>query len=140
MRLVPKLMTACAVGSLFWSRLHVPVAQRLHESDQRVLLLLRQPEISDLARVHVLGGLRGGPAAGALPRIRRGAAPEHGAPVVEVHDLLEASEGAIVSVGLDEIPARPLVDIAQWRHLVAARVLPLPRAPGPIPLRKAAQT
>src|SRR5665647_2016547 len=81
------------------------VAQRLQEGDDRRLLRRCHTEVAHLAG-HV------GRVLGCRPA---GAGYVTG--VVEVDDLLEALEVAVVAVRLHEAGARPRVDVAQCRHL-----------------------
>src|ERR1039458_8265049 len=81
------------------------VGQRLQEGDDRLLLRRCQTEVSHLAS-HVGRVLGCGPA---------GAGYVTG--VVEVDDLLEALEVAVVAIRLHEAGARPCVYVAQCRYL-----------------------
>src|ERR1035437_3604781 len=83
----------------------VRVVQRLQEGDDRRLLRRCQTEIAYLAG-HVGRVLGCGPAGAGYV-----------AGIVEVDDLLEALEVAVVAVRLHETGARPCVDVAQCRHL-----------------------
>src|SRR5450756_795589 len=83
----------------------VRVVQRLQEGDDRRLLRRCQTEVAHLA-AHVGRVLGCGPA---------GAGYVTG--VVEVNDLLQALEVAVVAVCLHETSARPRVNVAQCRHL-----------------------
>ena len=71
---------------------HIPIRQRLHEDNERVLVGVSQPEASDFARVHVIGRLRRGPACRALAGVMGLASRQDVARVVEMHDLLQARE------------------------------------------------
>src|SRR5450830_1127017 len=83
----------------------VRVVQRLQEGDDRRLLRRCQTEVAHLAG-HVGRVLWCGPAGAGYV-----------AGVVEVDDVLEALEVAVVAIRLHEARVRPRVDVAQCRHL-----------------------
>src|ERR1700722_14534300 len=111
------LTTAPIITDLPPIERHKAVRQRLHEAHDRILFCLRQAEVPDFAAVHVLGRLRRGPACCAFTGVAELAARQDVARVVEMHDLFQAREISIMSVGLDEGWIGSLVDTAQCRHL-----------------------
>jgi hypothetical protein len=82
-----------------------------------------RPEVPDLARDHILGRFRCGPAACRFPGVMGPTARQHVARVVEMHDGLQALEISIVPIGLDELRIVPLVDVAQRRHSKSPSIL-----------------
>src|SRR6266404_3388998 len=117
-------MTKASNGWPIKTRLvHKPIRQRLHEENERVLFCIRQTQTTNFARVHIGGRLRRWPAGRTFARIMGLAARQHIACVVEMHDLLQAREITIVPVRLHEGRIRPLVNIAQRRHLNSSLVV-----------------
>src|SRR5450759_739062 len=94
----------------------IAVTERLEEGDDRLLLHRRQAEVADFAGVH------GGRVLRCRPRHALPSGTGDVAGVVEVDDLLEALEVAVVAVGLDEARVGPPVDVAQRRHLELAEL------------------
>ena len=106
----------------FWRE---PVGQCLQECHDGSLLITRQPEIAGLRVVNIgrhFGRRPAGTANHASKRRAeaRRAARQRVACVVEVHHVQQALEIAVVHVAFDERGARPLIDIAQGRHLERA--------------------
>src|SRR4051794_17924524 len=114
------------------SPLHEAVGESLHETYQRIFLLVRKPEPTHEFGVHIVGGLWHRPARGALAGIIGAAAPQDVARVVEAHDRLEALEVTIVSVGFDKARIGSLVHIAQRWRLKSPHVLSCQREPASI--------
>ncbi len=71
----------------------------------------------DLARVHIVGRLWRRPACRALTGVMGLTSRQNIAGVVEMRDLFQAREVSVMPVGLHEGWRRPLVHIAQRRHL-----------------------
>src|SRR5688572_30295414 len=81
--------------------LDVAVTQGTEVTDKRTLFAGRQLEVAELFRVHVFRNLGCGPAVHTDLRTRDAlAGSEDVARVVEVHDVLEGGEGAVVHVRL----------------------------------------
>src|SRR5438552_12008275 len=107
---------------LLWIPGHKPSRQRLHETHKRVLFCVGQAEVTDAARVHVGGRLGCRPACRAFI-VMWLASRQNVACVVEMHDLLQAREISVMSVGLHKGRIGPLVHIAQSRHLNSRLVI-----------------
>jgi hypothetical protein len=99
--------------------LRVAIGQRLEEGDEVILLLTGEAEIA-ARRIEVLRSLRRRPARDLFPCRTTFAFGEHISRVVEVHDLLQALEIAVVTVSLYEIGSRTLVDVPQGRDTETA--------------------
>jgi hypothetical protein len=107
------LTTAPIITDLRTIERHKAVRQRLHEPHDRILFGLGQAEVPNFTPVHVVGRLRRGPACCAFTGVVGLASRQDVARVVEMHDLFQAREISIMSVGVDEGWIGPLVDIAQ---------------------------
>ena len=96
----------------------IPVGQRPQKRDNLVFFLVRESEIA-CGGIDVVGDFGSRPArqlfcAGrARPALALVDVPR----IVEVHDLFEALQIAVVHIGLNEIRVRAHVDIAQGRNL-----------------------
>ena len=95
-----------------WAGTHIAVSKRPEEGNNVVLLLIRKAEIAAM-RIQVLWSLGCRPARNLLGWIAGRAFRQRVSCIVEVNDLLEALEIAIVAISLHKIRSRPLVDIAQ---------------------------
>src|ERR1035441_7936097 len=86
---------------------HVAIGEGPQESDDRKLLTVVQSKIPHLGCVHVEAHFWRRPSrAGNVPR------------VVEVNDLLQRLEVAVVAVRLHELPGWPQVHVAQGWNLM----------------------
>src|ERR1700745_1964940 len=72
---------------------------------------------------------RGRPAACTLAGVVCSTTRQHVASAVEMHDLFQALEMAVMAIGLHKVRARPLVDVAQRGHLKASAILRDQRSP-----------
>src|ERR1035437_10046491 len=103
------LSSAC----LLVFRRHVAIGERPQERDDGKLLPVVQSKIPHLGCVDVVGHFWRRPSrAGNVPR------------VVEVNDLLQRLEVAVVAVRLHELPGWPQVDVAQGWDLMLAPLRP----------------
>src|ERR1700676_5037132 len=101
---------------------HEAVRQRLHKTYQLILLGVRQSQAPYSFRVHVVGRFRCGPTRRTFAGVVELAARQDVARIVEMHDGFQADEVSVVSIGLNKGGIRPLVHIAQRRHLKARLV------------------
>src|SRR5213593_1016685 len=97
----------------------IPICKRLQKRHELVFLLGGQSEATDRF-IYILWYFWGGPTGRLLSRVALRTARKAIARVVEVDDFLQALKVAVVHIGLDEIGARPLVDISQCGHLELA--------------------
>jgi hypothetical protein len=95
--------------------------------------------MTNFARVHIGSRLRRRPAGRTFTRIMGLAARQHIARVVEMHDLLQASEISIMPVGLHEGRIGPLVHVAKCRHLNSRLVVRRQLEPSRIDCRRLAE-
>ena len=76
-----------------------------------------QTGVPDFTAVHVGGRFRRGPTRRAFASIMGLASRQDIARIVEMHNPLQAREVSVVPISLHEGGIRPLVDVAQCRHL-----------------------
>src|SRR5579859_5845884 len=118
--LVASAAACAATAGRSFCGLDISVRQRLEEADQGILLVIAQAEIAELADVEILNDFGRGPARYSFAGIIRFASRQDVTRIVEVHDVLQAGEIAVVHVGFDEARVRAPVDIAEGRHLYLA--------------------
>ena len=97
----------------------IPICKGLQKRHELVFLLGGQSQATDRF-IYVLWYFWGGPTGRLLSRGALRTARKAIARVVEVDDFLQALEVAVVHIGLDEIGARPFVDISHRAHLELA--------------------
>ena len=91
----------------------VTIGQRLEKGNNGVFLCITKAEMTHLRRIDVGRLFRRWPACHLLAGVSGLAPRKHIPRIVEMHNLLQVFEVAVVRVGFDEIRSRSFVDIAQ---------------------------
>src|ERR1022692_5181350 len=107
----------------------ITVCQCLHECDNLIFLLAGKSKVTELPSVHRFGMFGRRPTAHLLSGIASLALWERVAGIIKVDHFLERFQVAVVHVGLDEIRARPLIDVSQGGCLMFAYEGFRPRRP-----------
>ena len=100
-----------------WAGHFVAVGERLQESDEGVFFLVGQLKVAELPFIEVGGVLWLRPTGDLLAGIAWLALGQDVPRVIEMHDLFQAFEVAIVHVSLDETWCGTHVDVAQSGYL-----------------------
>jgi hypothetical protein len=100
----------------------VPICQRLHKGNKSILFGIAKSQMADRFCIHVRGCFWGRPTCSFLTSIPWLASRKRVPCIVEVNDLLETLEIAVVAISLDELRVWPLVDVSQCRDLDTAIV------------------
>lgn len=120
--LTPIYMRQSTIACSFPSRL-IAIGQRPHKFDKSILLSICQPKTADRFCIHIRRSFRRRPACLFLASVSWRASGKNVPCVVEVNNLFEAFEIAIVAIGFDELRIRPLVHIPKRWDLHPAIVV-----------------